>query len=133
MTATRAAAGVRPAQDTGPERAPWMIFWIALAVRIAYMTLARTWHMQPYDHHFAFGYEMGRIARALATGYGYADPFRGHTGPTAWITCFAGKRWPRVILAAPVMQPPSASHSMRSCGPAARWMAPSTPPPPSMV
>jgi len=28
---------------------------------------------------------MGRIGRALATGYGYADPFRGHTGPTAWL------------------------------------------------
>ena len=27
---------------------------------------------------------MGRIARALATGYGYANPFNGHTGPTAW-------------------------------------------------
>jgi 4-amino-4-deoxy-L-arabinose transferase-like glycosyltransferase len=28
---------------------------------------------------------MGRIARALVTGYGYADPFAGHTGPTAWV------------------------------------------------
>lgn len=64
---------------------PWMAVWIGLFVRIAYMTLARTWRMRPYDHHFAFGYEMGRIARALATGYGYADPFRGHTGPTAWV------------------------------------------------
>jgi hypothetical protein len=27
---------------------------------------------------------MGRIARALATGFGYADPFTGHSGPTAW-------------------------------------------------
>jgi 4-amino-4-deoxy-L-arabinose transferase-like glycosyltransferase len=27
---------------------------------------------------------MGRISRALATGYGYADPFNGHSGPTAW-------------------------------------------------
>ncbi len=32
-----------------------------------------------------FGWEMGRIARALATGYGYADPFTGHSGPTAWL------------------------------------------------
>lgn len=68
-----------------PLPVPWHIFWIALFVRIAYMTLARTWHIHPYEHHFAFGYEMGRIARALATGYGYADPFRGHTGPTAWV------------------------------------------------
>lgn len=28
---------------------------------------------------------MGRVGRALVTGYGYADPFNGHTGPTAWV------------------------------------------------
>ena len=28
---------------------------------------------------------MARIARALVTGHGFADPFRGHTGPTAWV------------------------------------------------
>jgi len=72
-------------EEAGSFRAPWSIFWIALLVRIAYMTLARTWHMRPYEDHFAFGYEMGRIARALDTGFGYADPFRGHTGPTAWV------------------------------------------------
>lgn len=71
--------------DAQDARPPWTIFWIALLVRIAYMTLARTWHVRPYDDHFALGYEMGRIGRALATGYGYADPFRGHTGPTAWV------------------------------------------------
>src|SRR5580692_5647549 len=47
--------------------------------------------------------------------------------------CFAGNRWPRVILAAPVAQPPSALHSSYSSGPAARWIAPSTPPPPSKL
>ena len=31
----------------------------------------------------------------------------------------------------PALQPPSARHSSASCGPAARWMQPSTPPPPS--
>ncbi|HEY6448082.1 MAG TPA: glycosyltransferase family 39 protein [Acidobacteriaceae bacterium] len=67
-------------------RSPWPVFWIALLVRIAYMTLARTWHIRPYyPYDFGFGYEMGRIARALVTGYGYADPFNGHTGPTAWV------------------------------------------------
>ena len=64
---------------------PWPIFWVALAVRLAYMTLARTWRVRPLGDHFQFAWEMGRIARALATGYGYADPFAGHTGPTAWL------------------------------------------------
>src|ERR1700759_287510 len=36
-----------------------------------------------------------------------------------------------VILASPVAQPRSVRHSANNSGPAARWMAPSTPPPPS--
>ncbi len=50
------------------------------------MTLAHTWRVRPYGDHFQFGWEMARIARALVTGYGYSDPFHGHTGPTAWVT-----------------------------------------------
>src|SRR5579864_211141 len=49
------------------------------------------------------------------------------------MTCRAFSRYPRVILAAPVAQPPSVRHSASSSGPAARWIAPSTPPPPSKV
>jgi 4-amino-4-deoxy-L-arabinose transferase-like glycosyltransferase len=67
-------------------RAPWLIFWVAFAVRVLYITLAHTYRLRPYDDHLQFGWEMGRIARALVTGHGYADPFRGHTGPTAWET-----------------------------------------------
>jgi hypothetical protein len=72
-----------------------MIFWVALFVRLAYVVLARTYHVRPYDDHFGFGWEMGRIARALVTGYGYADPFRGHTGPTTWV----GPAYPLIIAA----------------------------------
>src|SRR5205823_6163517 len=32
----------------------------------------------------SFGYEMGRIGRALANGRGFSDPFDMSTGPTAW-------------------------------------------------
>ena len=70
-------------------RAPWRVFWVALLVRVAYMTLAHTYRVKPLEDHFAFGFEAGRIARALVTGYGYADPFANvfvaHTGPTAWL------------------------------------------------
>src|SRR5437660_2268630 len=45
----------------------------------------------------------------------------------------AGKLYPRVILASPCRQPPRVRHSASSSGPAARWIAPSTPPPPSSV
>src|SRR3984957_19999810 len=47
------------------------------------------------------------------------------------MTYRAGSRYPSVILASPVGQPSSVRHSARSSGPAARWIAPSTPPPPS--
>jgi 4-amino-4-deoxy-L-arabinose transferase-like glycosyltransferase len=63
----------------------WVIFWVAFTVRVLYITLAHTYHIRPAQDHFQFGWEMGRVARALATGHGYADPFVGHTGPTAWV------------------------------------------------
>jgi 4-amino-4-deoxy-L-arabinose transferase-like glycosyltransferase len=70
-------------------RAPARIFWVALIVRVAFMTLAHTYRFRAIDDHFQFGWEAGRIGHALATGFGYADPFSNpvlrHTGPTAWL------------------------------------------------
>ena len=66
-------------------RAPRLIFWTALALRLLVITIGHTYRIRPLQDHFQFGWEMGRVARALATGYGYADPFVGHTGPTAWV------------------------------------------------
>ena len=69
--------------------APWRLFWVAFAVRLLYMTLAHTYRIRGYEDHFNFAWEAGRIGKALATGYGYADPFSNivvaHTGPTAWL------------------------------------------------
>ncbi len=62
-----------------------IIFWAGFLVRVLYVTVAHTYRFRPFEDHFTFGYEMARIARALVTGYGYADPFSGHTGPTAWV------------------------------------------------
>jgi 4-amino-4-deoxy-L-arabinose transferase-like glycosyltransferase len=70
-------------------KAPWRLFWVAFGVRVLYMTLAHTYRIRAYDDHFNFGFEAGRIAKALVTGYGYSDPFANavlaHTGPTAWL------------------------------------------------
>jgi hypothetical protein len=75
--------------DAHSLRAGWTIFWVAFAVRVLYMTLAHTYRVRGFDDHFDFGWEAGRIARALTTGYGYADPFATravpHTGATAWL------------------------------------------------
>jgi Dolichyl-phosphate-mannose-protein mannosyltransferase len=66
-------------------RAPMRIFWIGLVVRLLYITLAHTYRVRLILDHFQFGWEMGRIARAVVTGHGYSDPFLGPSGPTAWI------------------------------------------------
>ena len=72
---------------SGPPafRAPTVIFWTGLLIRVLYITIAHTYRISPFEDHFTFGYEMARVARALVTGFGYADPFSGHTGPTAWV------------------------------------------------
>jgi hypothetical protein len=60
------------------------IFWTGFLIRVLYMTLAHTYRFRTFDNHFEFGWEMGRIGRALATGHGFANPFNGNSGPTAW-------------------------------------------------
>src|SRR5579884_2811165 len=52
-------------------------------------------------------------------------------GPTAWKTYLACKRPAPVATALPVGQRPILRHSSMMLGPPARWMAPSTPPPPA--
>jgi 4-amino-4-deoxy-L-arabinose transferase-like glycosyltransferase len=73
-------------ESAAKERFPWAIFWVALAIRIAGMTLGHFYRVAPFEDHFKFGWEMGRIARSLATGQGYANPFDHPSGPTAWVT-----------------------------------------------
>lgn len=73
-----------PSKQFTPPK-PWLLFFAGFLVRVAYITLAHTYRIRLFQDHFQFGWEMGRVARALVTGYGYADPFVGHTGPTAWV------------------------------------------------
>ncbi len=65
---------------------PWIIFWIALGVRLAALSLGHYYRFSSFEDHFGFGWEMGRVARSLATGRGYSDPFDHPSGPTAWVT-----------------------------------------------
>jgi len=61
----------------------WMVA-VAFALRVAYILIAHTYRFKALDNNFSFGWEMGRIGRAVATGRGFADPFDGQTGVTAW-------------------------------------------------
>ena len=74
-----------PATRSPIDKAPLAIFWAGLLLRVLYITLAHTYRIRLAQDHLQFGWEMGRIARALVTGFGYADPFTGHSGPTAWV------------------------------------------------
>ncbi len=69
------------------SRARASLFWasaIGFILRLAYIILAHTYKFKPDQNDFGFGYEMGRIGHAIATGRGFADPFGPETGPTAW-------------------------------------------------
>jgi 4-amino-4-deoxy-L-arabinose transferase-like glycosyltransferase len=57
---------------------------IGFTLRLGYILIAHTYKFKTLDNNFSFGFEMGRIGRAIATGRGFADPFEGQTGPTAW-------------------------------------------------
>ena len=68
-----------------PRRHP--LLWIvlaALAVRIVVMLFLYNLLLNPVNDHFEFGWETGRVARAIATGEGFSSPYHGHTGPTAF-------------------------------------------------
>lgn len=62
-------------------------FWIlliAMSVRVATILISHSYKFRTNDDNFSFGWEMGRVGRALAAGEGFSSPFNQRTGPTAW-------------------------------------------------
>ena len=57
---------------------------IALLVRFGTIVIGHTYKFRTSDQNFGFGWEMGRIGRAIAEGHGFSNPFDLSTGPTAW-------------------------------------------------
>jgi len=64
---------------------PWVIFWVGFALRVAVILVGHTYRIRTSQGNFDFGFEAGRIARSLVAGQGYANPFNGISGPTAWL------------------------------------------------
>lgn len=64
---------------------PTAMVLVALLLRVAALTVGHTYRFNPVSDNFGFGWESGRIARALAAGEGFSSPFHGNTGPTAWV------------------------------------------------
>jgi 4-amino-4-deoxy-L-arabinose transferase-like glycosyltransferase len=75
--------------DQGCAPASWRqsllcIFFVALLLRLAVITIGHTYRITPRRDHFQFGWEMGRIARSIASGQGFSSPTDLSTGPSAW-------------------------------------------------
>ncbi len=63
------------------------LFWIvlvALLLRLSWIIVGHTYKFKATDNNFSFGWEMGRIGAAIASGQGFSNPFGPQTGPTAW-------------------------------------------------
>jgi len=84
----KAAAGSPSPPELSPRqklfRSPAFIVVAALLLRLLVITVGHTYRITPRRDHFQFGWEMGRIARSLAAGHGFANPTDLETGPTAW-------------------------------------------------
>ena len=66
---------------------PKSVFWLVVVsffLQVAMIGVFREYRTRPIEDHFAFGWEMGRVARSIAVGQGFSNPYGGNTGPTAW-------------------------------------------------
>ena len=78
----------------GPPRArlgrrllysPLLIVAVAFVARVVSILLRHRYAIPAAYGHLFFGFEVGRIASALASGHGFSSPFPGPSGPTAWL------------------------------------------------
>ncbi len=65
-------------------RSPWVAVLAGLAVRLCVVPFMYGDRLDPWRGHWRFAWEMGMIARSIATGHGISSPFDPQTGPTAW-------------------------------------------------
>ncbi len=57
---------------------------VSLVLQVAAIGLLHTYRFREGEDHFGFGWEMGRVARSIASGQGFSNPYGDSTGPTAW-------------------------------------------------
>jgi len=57
---------------------------LSFLLQILAMTALHTYRFRAGENHFGFGWEMGKIGEAIATGEGFSNPYGGPTGPSAW-------------------------------------------------
>jgi 4-amino-4-deoxy-L-arabinose transferase-like glycosyltransferase len=57
---------------------------LSFILQVAMIGVFHQYRTRPGEDHFGFGWEMGRVARSIALGQGFSNPYGGETGPTAW-------------------------------------------------
>jgi hypothetical protein len=73
----------RPSLPAIPRTVFWMVL-ISFFLQIAAIGIFRQYHTRVGEDHFGFGFEMGRVARSIALGQGFSNPYGDSTGPSAW-------------------------------------------------
>ena len=68
--------------EAGEKRA---LLWIVVGALVLRVVLLFVLEAHQIEDDWKFGYETGRVARALAEGEGFSSPFRESSGPTAWL------------------------------------------------
>ena len=62
----------------------WRAALLSFVLQLAAMSILHTYRFRTTDNHFAFGWEMGCLGKAVAEGRGFSDPFCVGTGASAW-------------------------------------------------
>ena len=62
-----------------------ILLWVVVGGLVLRVILLFVLGAHQIDDDWKFGYETGRVARALAEGEGFSSPFRQPSGPTAWL------------------------------------------------
>src|SRR5581483_376405 len=73
-----------PSQAQPWHHSLFVIVLTALLLRLTVVTIGHTYRITPRRDHFQFGWEMGRLARSIATGHGFSSPTDLPSGPSAW-------------------------------------------------
>ena len=81
---TNSSAGRRFALSPAIRKTLLRLMLLSFVLQVASIGIFRQYKTRTEDDHFGFGWEMGRIARSIALGQGFSNPYGGNTGPTAW-------------------------------------------------
>jgi 4-amino-4-deoxy-L-arabinose transferase-like glycosyltransferase len=89
LLVSRVSSGsYRLSQQEQSSSSVWLV-WAVLtgwSVRLLVVALVYRGFLDPGRDHWEFGYEIGRVARSIAMGRGFSDPYWANTGPTALLT-----------------------------------------------